>query len=222
MTSEPKTSITISKETYDTISNLSESPVDHSDTKFHPDGTVSVAIPNSALEYLKSIHPDLDTAIRAVAFHHQVTFNGDGTVSFPVSDDVLEKLKSLDPDPETAIRKLLNLTGKHMHKPEGGMRVYSPKTPEGQADLAKQKLTLEQLHEAIDKYAKVEKVRVATFIGINHEGFFFSTSPNWNPESPNAFKKALGCIPWVHIHELLGNVPDGTTGDFLKTQGQTH
>ncbi len=232
MTNEPKTSITISKETYDTISNLSANPVDHRDTEFHPDGTVSVAIPNSALDFLKSVHPDLDTAIRTTAHlwkihgssldSREVTFNGDGTVSIPVSDEVLERLKRLHPDPAKAIRKLINLAGKPMNKPEGGMMVYSPETPDGQAVLATQKLTLKQLMVAVTKFQAAEKEPVATPIGINEHGFYYSNRPDWNPTQPNAFDESLGWVPWVYIQELLGNVPDGTTGDFMKTQGQTH
>lgn len=108
-----------------------------------------------------------------------------------------------------------------MNKTESqGLMVFSPKLPEGKAILEEQKLTLEQLHKAIENFAVIEDVRVATLIGVNHLGFFYSRELGWHPENPDAFKKPLGCIPWVQIHELLGKTPSGATEDFLNNQGQ--
>lgn len=105
-----------------------------------------------------------------------------------------------------------------MKKPND-MIVHALDTIAGQVVMITQKLTLDQLHDAIEKYGATENVTVATYIGINHTGFFFSDDPNWNPSSPNAFKKPIGWIPWVQIHELLGNVPVNTTGDFMDNGG---
>lgn len=108
-----------------------------------------------------------------------------------------------------------------MRNPQG-MLIYSPLTPEGQRFLDGQKLTLDQLHSAIAKFAIKENQRVATPIGVNTLGFFYCNELGWHPENPDAFDKPIHCVPWVQIHELLGTVPDGTTGDFLNTNMKTH
>lgn len=102
---------------------------------------------------------------------------------------------------------------------EQGVPMYHPDSHEGKALLAKQKLTLRELEGAITKYQKTEGAHVGTPIGINDQiGFVFSENDDWNPDDPNAFKETFGFIPWVQIHELLGNVPDGSTEGFGNAQ----
>jgi hypothetical protein len=102
-----------------------------------------------------------------------------------------------------------------MSNKQEGMQVHSPDSLSGQLTLTLEKVSAEKLEEALVKYQQVENVKIGTKLGINDKGFFFSDDPQWHPEKPNAFKKKFGFIPWVYIHELLGDVPEGTTGKRL-------
>lgn len=94
---------------------------------------------------------------------------------------------------------------------EQGMKVHHHHSEEGQRILAKQKLTLESLAKAIAEYQNTEKVHVGTAIGLHAEqGFFFSNRDDWQPDDPDAFSEPLGVMPWIQIHELIGNVPKGS------------
>jgi hypothetical protein len=61
--------------------------------------------------------------------------------------------------------------------------------------------------------------RIGTVIGIATPGLIYSNEHDWSPDIPAALKD-LCIIPWVLIHELLNNVPAGTTDDFLTSGGQ--
>jgi hypothetical protein len=101
-----------------------------------------------------------------------------------------------------------------------GITVHHITSAEGQAVLAAQKLSLTDMAKAIAAYQAAEKVQVATPIGVSREqGFFYSTEPGWRPDQPGAFVKQIGFIPWVQIHEILGNMQSGTTGSFLDSDG---
>ena len=100
-----------------------------------------------------------------------------------------------------------------------GYTVHHIESPAGQAELAKRGLTTRDLAEAIIRFQKAEKIRVGTLIGVNGDGFFGSVEEGWTPEGPGAFDEALLNIPWVQIFELLGRVPENTTGEFLKDGG---
>lgn len=63
-------------------------------------------------------------------------------------------------------------------------------------------------------------VFVGTLIGVNKDGFFGSTREGWRPDQPDAYAEPLLNIPWVQIFEYLGRVPDGTTGEFLRSGGK--
>ncbi len=97
--------------------------------------------------------------------------------------------------------------------------VHLVESPAGQAQLAKRGLTTRDLGKAIAEFQKAEKVRVGTLIGVNEDGFFGSTDEGWTPDKPGAFDEPLLGIPWVQIFELLGRVPENTTGEFLKSGG---
>ena len=97
----------------------------------------------------------------------------------------------------------------------GGMTVHRIDSPEGGAALAKRGITLHDLATAISRFQKAEGVRVGTLIGVNEHGVFGSTRDGWQPDLPDGFAEPLLTIPWVQILELLGRVPDGTTGVFL-------
>jgi len=99
---------------------------------------------------------------------------------------------------------------------EKGMQVHHIRSVEGQVTLTLQKLTPETLAQAIVAYQKAENIKIGTSIGVNEQGYFFSDDLDWHPAKPGAFDN-LNFIPWVHIHELLRNVPEGTTEDYLKS-----
>lgn len=80
--------------------------------------------------------------------------------------------------------------------------------------LRQYKLTNKDLVCAILKFEEVEKIPIGTPIGVNSDGFFGSRDKGWCPEDAEK-KKPIQFIPWVQILELLGRVPDGTTGDFM-------
>ena len=92
-------------------------------------------------------------------------------------------------------------------------------SPAGQAQLAKRGLTARTLATAIARFQVAEKVHVGTLIGVNEDGFFGATEEGWTPDQPGAFDKPLLSIPWVQILELLGRVPENTTGEFLESGG---
>ena len=99
--------------------------------------------------------------------------------------------------------------------------VHPIDSPAGQAQLVKRGLTTRDLATAIVEFQKVEKVHVGTLIGVTEDGFFGSTEEGWTPDSPGAFDESLLGIPWVQILELLGRVPENTTGEFLEGGGKT-
>jgi hypothetical protein len=108
----------------------------------------------------------------------------------------------------------------HESKGQSGLEVHPVTSAEGQAALLGQGLTTAQLKRAVAAYQATENVRVGTWIGIHPAyGFFFSAEPGWDPEDPEAFASPIGNIPWVQIHELLGNLPEGTTADYLDSNG---
>ncbi|MBF0093058.1 MAG: hypothetical protein HQL34_00785 [Alphaproteobacteria bacterium] len=95
-------------------------------------------------------------------------------------------------------------------------------SPAGQVTLASRGLTTRDLARAIAEFQKRENVRVGTLIGVSRDGFFGSTREGWRPDQPDAFAEPLVNIPWVQLLELLDRVPDGTTGEFLKSGGNQH
>lgn len=104
-----------------------------------------------------------------------------------------------------------------------GLAVHAVISPEGSAILQRQRLSVSDLAKAITAYIATERVCFGTFLGLHDtEGVFFSEEANWTPQAPDAFAQPIGVIPWVQIHELLGNVPEGTTFDFLKGDSKNH
>ena len=100
-----------------------------------------------------------------------------------------------------------------------GYTVHRVESPAGQAQLTKRGLTTRDLAKAVARFQKAEKVRVGTLIGFNKDGFFGSVDEGWTPDEPGAFDDPLLNIPWVQILELLGRVPENTTGEFLESGG---
>ena len=111
----------------------------------------------------------------------------------------------------------------HEPKDQSGLPVHPVTSAEGQVILLGQRLTTAQLERAVTLYQAAEDARVGTWIGIHPAyGFFFSAERGWDPKDPEAFASPIGNIPWVQIHELLGNLPEGTTDDYLNSNGTNH
>ncbi|MFN7401046.1 MAG: hypothetical protein ACK5R4_01770 [Alphaproteobacteria bacterium] len=93
-----------------------------------------------------------------------------------------------------------------------GISVHHMYSEEGQRILNQQKLTAQALAKAIAEYQRTEQVHVGAAIGLHElHGFFFSERDDWAPADLAALTETLVVIPWSHIHELLGNVPEGSS-----------
>ena len=57
-------------------------------------------------------------------------------------------------------------------------------------------------------------------LGINKNGFFFSEHEDWQPSDLQTSKEAVNFIPWIQIHEILGNVEKGSTSIFIENKCQ--
>ena len=93
-------------------------------------------------------------------------------------------------------------------------QVFFMDTPEANELLRQRKLTNVDLVCAITEFEKAENISIGTPIGVNKDGFFGSREKGWTPEGAEK-EKSLQFIPWVQILELLGRVPEGTTGEFM-------
>ena len=101
-----------------------------------------------------------------------------------------------------------------------GLKVYSLASAAGRRILAHQKIDLAQLSAAVGVYEATVHVPVGVLIGVHKRyGVFYSSDPEWEPDHPDAFTNPIEVIPWVHIHEILGRVPEGSTADYLNTNG---
>ena len=99
------------------------------------------------------------------------------------------------------------------------MASTSSRVPPGRSNWRGAGSPTRDLATAVARFQKAEKVRVGTLIGVNQDGFFGSTEESWSPDRPGAFDQPLLNIPWVQILELLGRVPENTTGEFLDGGG---
>ena len=100
-------------------------------------------------------------------------------------------------------------------KRKRGYRVHGLDSPEAETELTRQALTRADLDQAIAAFERAEKTQVGTLIGISEDGVFGSSREDWSPDQPDAFAEPLIVIPWVQILELLGRLPEGTTGRLL-------
>ena len=100
-------------------------------------------------------------------------------------------------------------------KRKRGYRVHGLDSAEAEGELTRQDLTRAGLEQAITAFEQAEKTQVGTLIGISEDGVFGSDREDWSPDQPTAFAEPLIVIPWVQILELLGRLPEGTTGRLL-------
>lgn len=101
-----------------------------------------------------------------------------------------------------------------------GFTVQPVDSDEGRLILSRKQMTSSQLAYAINKYQAEEKVEVALVIGVHEEhGVFYTSDPDWDADAHDALDKPIGFLPWVQVFELLGRLPEGSTRDFLSTNG---
>ena len=82
--------------------------------------------------------------------------------------------------------------------------------------LAEVGVTRADLDRALAALERSQGIQVRSIVGINHDGVFGSTREGWHPDLPDACKKPFVPLLWVHILELLGRVPEGSTARFLQ------
>jgi hypothetical protein len=99
-----------------------------------------------------------------------------------------------------------------------GMTIHQISSPQAAVLLALQKLTRGQIDAALAVHREAHGARIGTVIGIANAGIIYSHEVNWSPDMPDALDD-LCIVPWVFVHELLGNVPPGTMDDFIKSGG---
>lgn len=94
-------------------------------------------------------------------------------------------------------------------------------SPREAVTLALQKLTKDKVNKALQLYERSESATIGTILGISDDGVFFTSVQDWTPEMKDAFAD-VSIIPWIYIHELLGNIPEGSTDDFLRSKAIKH
>jgi hypothetical protein len=97
-----------------------------------------------------------------------------------------------------------------------GYRLYPADTPEAVALLAEQDLGPADLDHALARLERTEGTTVRTIVGINEDGVFGTSRAGWHPDLPSACNEPFIPLLWVQVHELLGRVPEGSTGRFVK------
>ena len=97
-----------------------------------------------------------------------------------------------------------------------GYRLYAADSPEAEAVLAEVGVTRADLDRALAMLERSHGIRVRTIVGINQDAVFGSTREGWHPDLPDACSEPFIPLLWVHILELLGRVPQGSTARFIE------
>jgi hypothetical protein len=97
-----------------------------------------------------------------------------------------------------------------------GYRLYSAHSPEAEAVLAEVGVTRADLDRALATLERSEAIRIRSLVGINHDGVFGSTREGWRPDLRDACREPFVPLLWLKILELLGRMPEGSTGRFLE------
>jgi hypothetical protein len=80
-------------------------------------------------------------------------------------------------------------------------KTYHPQSPEGIKILEANKITFEELDQAIEWPVK---------LGISKDGVFGSVDPDYKEGDP------IDCCLWIMIKEQLGHVPKGTAAPLFE------
>jgi hypothetical protein len=99
---------------------------------------------------------------------------------------------------------------------EPGYRLYAADSPEADAVLAEVGVTRADLDRALAGLERSQGIRVRSIVGVNQDAVFGSTREGWHPDLPDACKEPFVPLLWLQILELLGRVPEGSTGRFIE------
>jgi hypothetical protein len=97
-----------------------------------------------------------------------------------------------------------------------GYRLHSPDSPGAGALLAEQGLGPADLDRALARLDSTEGTAVRAIVGINEDGVFGVSRAGWRPDLPDACHEPFIPLLWVKVHELLGQVPAGSTARFVQ------
>jgi hypothetical protein len=97
-----------------------------------------------------------------------------------------------------------------------GYRLYAPDSPEARALLAEQGLGPADVERALACLECSEGIRVRAIVGINEDGLFGTSREGWRADLPHACEEPFIPLLWLKVHELLGQVPAGSTARLVK------
>src|SRR5919106_1823214 len=97
-----------------------------------------------------------------------------------------------------------------------GYLLYPADSPEARVLLAEQGLGPADLDRALARLERAEGTTVRTIVGINEDGVFGVSREGWRPDLPDALQEPFIPLLWLKVHELLGRVPEGSTGRFIQ------
>jgi hypothetical protein len=97
-----------------------------------------------------------------------------------------------------------------------GYQLHAPDSPEAEALLSERGLTRADLDRALAELERSEGIAIRTIVGINDDGVFGSRRKGWRPDLPDACAEPFIPVLWLHVLELLGRVPKGSTARFLE------
>jgi hypothetical protein len=97
-----------------------------------------------------------------------------------------------------------------------GYRLHPPGSAEAEALLSERGLTRADLDRALAELQRTEGIQVRTIVGINDDGVFGSRREGWRSDLPDACAEPFIPVLWLHVLELLGRVPKGSTARFRE------
>jgi len=97
-----------------------------------------------------------------------------------------------------------------------GSRTDPPGSPEARTLLAEQGLGPADLERALARLERTEATALRTIVGINEDGVFGVSRAGWRPDLPDACNEPFIPLLWLKVHELLGQVPEGSAARFVK------
>ena len=97
-----------------------------------------------------------------------------------------------------------------------GYRLYPPEQPRG-GGLARGAAPRPHRPRAGSRTPrKYRGSAIRPIVGINEDGLFGVTRADWRPDLPNALYEPFIPLLWLKVHELLGRVPEGSTGRGIR------
>ena len=97
-----------------------------------------------------------------------------------------------------------------------GYQLHAEGSSEAEALLSERGLTRADLDRALAELQRTEGIQIRTIVGINDDGVFGSRREGWQPDLPDACAEPFIPLLRLHVLELLGRVPKGSTAKFLE------